>query len=156
MTINWTALEPTFSLPAGKAFDAPWTPACADFGAATWIRITATGAWSWSAGACSRARPDGPVADIQCQLTAIMDTAPLGALIGKFGGSSAAAIPPAATVPPAPGLCADTPFLIGGSCVVQVPKDAIGPLYIALNWAGRPVSIDEALVVKVEGATPTP
>jgi hypothetical protein len=154
MSIDWTALtDPAFQAQAGP-FEPLWLAVCHDFRGATHLRVTAGG--EWSSPAPTVWGPDGDLASLGGGATLILAGAPLGALIGKVGGSSAslgpAPPPPTASQPPAPTLGQDQAFLIGGTCVFALPVGARGPLFIGFNTIRRPLDI-RTLTVLVEGAT---
>lgn len=133
---NWSswnafALEPGF-------MPSPWLVALDNLRTATRLRLEVTGSWTIAEDILLPCGPDG-YAGLPLAATAlVLASAPAGALIGKFGGSTAA-VGPAGATEPSP----DAPFMIGTACEVAVPAKA-GPLMIGFNTAlGRPVQIGE-------------
>jgi len=153
MSIDWIFLtDPAFQGQTG-AFAPLWLAVCHDFRGATHLRVTAGG--EWGSQAPTVWGPDGDIASLGGGATLILAGAPLGALIGKVGGSSASlgpTPPPATGSPPPAALGQDQAFLIGGTCVFAVPAGARGPLFIGFNTIRRPLDI-RTLTVLVEGAT---
>ena len=69
----------------------------------------------------------------------VLPDAPPGALIGRLGGSSAS-------------LKADGAFPIGLDCVVQLPANSVGPLFVSFNVVARPVDVAN-FTIEVSTAT---
>jgi hypothetical protein len=161
MTIDWKPLTNAPFAHAPGEVEALWLIACDDFKGATHLRVTASG--TWAPGAPPSWGPDGDVRHANGPTTPILAGAPLGALIGKIGGSSAGlgVAPPAPAAGSAggdkgaPTLIEDQVFLLGASCTFALPVKAAGPLFVGFNCALRPIRITAALTVTVEGATPT-
>lgn len=69
---------------------------------------------------------------------------PLGALIGRIGGSSAGLKVPA----PATDAGETKPFPVGAYAVVKIPEKTAGPLYLGFNILSRPLRL-ESLEVEI-------
>jgi len=126
----------------------PWLVAVEMIRDVTHLRIRAEGSWSPMPGVLADCQPDGHAGlALPADRLVISDCA-VGALIGRFGGSSAGY-----------GQSGDDadktkPFPIGKYCVVTVPQKAVVPLFIGFNTIQRPVHV-RRLSLTVEGATPT-
>jgi hypothetical protein len=84
------------------------------------LKITASDEqrWSYADAATAHCGPDGDPQALLSRDKCIMPTAPVGALIGKIGGSTADT--------------GGTTFLVGSFCVFRVP-DGGGPLFLTIN-----------------------
>ena len=146
---------PAFSITDSDIHE-PWIVVVETFRDASHLRIRADGEWTFSARADGHAglrfQPD--------QVT--LPNCPLGALIGKIGGSSASLF--GATGQPAAADAAGAqatpategrPFAIGTLCIVPMPTGSIGPLFVAFNGLARPVHV-ASLTVTVGTACITP
>ena len=116
---------------------------------ATLLRIVANCVWTplppWTI-ACG---PDGmPGLRMDASQLMLAD-APFGALIGKIGGGSVGLTGWTAPVPTgttaAIGLDGK-PFAIGPFCLLQIPRQVFGPLFVAVNAVARPVPITKLRV----------
>jgi hypothetical protein len=134
---NWTELASGFTQPAGDV-SALWIPVRDTFAGIPHLRIRATGSWSAIGGMLPQSGPDGlsGVAFEDAQL--ILAKCPAGALLGKFGGSSASHVIPADTTLE---IAEQHPFAIGSHCVVKVPENGLGPLFVGFNCTYRPIAI---------------
>jgi hypothetical protein len=56
-----------------------------------------------------------------------------------------------AAAAPVGSLAEGAAFAIGSHCIVTLPQNFIGPLYIGFNGLVRPVNVKE-LMISVEGA----
>jgi hypothetical protein len=147
--INWTPID-TLSLRDEKVFW-PWRVAVATLRDVTHLRISATGLWEPADGQLAPFSPDGHMGlRVDASLLLLPDV-PVGALLGRIGGSSASltTVPSAAT----DALAASQVFPIGAHCIVGVGTALVGPLFIGFNWRSRPLQVKE-LTVSVEGAAP--
>jgi hypothetical protein len=74
----------------------------------------------------------------------LLHTAPIGALIGKFGGSTGDARDP-------------KPFIVGRHCIVRVPDEG-GPLYLTINDTpdGMANNVGFARIASIERADALP
>jgi hypothetical protein len=138
--VSWNPVA-TNPLPTPPvAIAVPWLPLVDTIRGATHLRISATGSWSPLPGLLAWCGPDGLAGLVLPADRVVLADAPPGALIGRFGGSSAS-------------LKADGAFAIGSGCVVAVPAGSIGPLFVSFNITARPVQVT-ALAIEVLGATP--
>jgi hypothetical protein len=125
-----------------KTFLEPWVLVAETVLGATHLQMkVSSGKWivlpdCWPCGADGI--PGLPLAANQL----LVADCPAGALIGKIGGSSAS-------------TSDSKPFAIGRHCVIAVPEHAVGPLFVGINGAWRPVEITEDFLLEVCGATPT-
>jgi len=150
---NWTQITLDLKVPEDngvKSIASPWLLALAVIDDCDHLRIEADGEWQLLPGLDVKCGPDGrgdiPIADTGL----ILPACPPGALIGKIGGSSAAIEQrpddaDAAAVLPAL-------FAIGKTCMVPLEKMPHGPLFIGINIALRPLTIDR-IELKIFGAT---
>jgi hypothetical protein len=74
---------------------------------------------TWHYGDEDTCGPDGDVASIMLRSKCLLASAPVGALIGKIGGSTA-------------GTVDGVTFVVGTFCIVKVGADG-GPLYLTIN-----------------------
>jgi hypothetical protein len=120
MTIDWQKLDKTspVKVPA-KPQMGLWTLVRTYVSAQQIIRIEAQGAWTPVAG-LPQCGPDGLRHWAYGRDQLLTKTAPLGALIGKVGGSNIATD--------------DAIFLIGSLAVLTIDK-LVGPLYLTINDA---------------------
>ncbi|KAB7643925.1 hypothetical protein [Polymorphobacter fuscus] len=150
---NWIRIETR--QPTAGPFDLPWLPLVDMVENFNWLRITAQGMWTPFPGVALTCRPDGYGGFQLANSALVLANCPMGALIGKFGGSSAHAEP--AKV--ADGQAADdeavatsSVFAIGSHCVLKLPTKPHGPLFIGFNLHSRPIEINN-LTITVEGTT---
>lgn len=85
------------------------------------IATTTDATWSYADSAKARCGPDGDSAAVLSRMKCLLPSAPVGALIGKFGGSTADVAADKATM-----------FVVGKFCVARVP-DGGGPLFLTIN-----------------------
>jgi hypothetical protein len=123
------------------AVTAPWLKLVDTIRGASHLMITATGNWNPMPGLLADCGPDGLAGLILPADRVVLADAPPGALIGRFGGSSA-------------GLKPEGAFVIGSSCVFAVQPGSIGPLFVSFNITSRPVHLVD-IAITVSGATPT-
>jgi hypothetical protein len=126
MAFDWSTLDSKdrVEIPA-RPSNGIWTPARAYLSTGTILRIEASGQWQPLPGTACGAEGLQHWAYGRDRL--LTKSAPLGALIGKIGGSNVYA--------------ADTDILvIGGLCVLKLDKSE-GPLYLTINDA--PDSFDD-------------
>ena len=121
MPIDWKNIDKEFKfkVPA-KPTDGLWTLVRSYINGPTIIRLQASGRWTPIAGLPS-CGADGLRHWAFCRDMLLTKKAPLGALIGKFGGSNGAA--DEAEI-----------FLVGAATILSVEK-AVGPLYLTINDA---------------------
>lgn len=156
-TVNWNLLC-EYQIEPGPVTK-PWILVLDGPKESTYLQIKAAGKWTPAGGLLGQCGPDGLLgAPFQTDKLVVSDC-PVGALIGKFGGSSASLTPASAasTAPPtaASPLTEGRSFAIGSHCVVAVPDRSIGPLYVSFNGLIRPVTVDERAVITIFGTTPT-
>ncbi|WP_027154886.1 hypothetical protein [Mesorhizobium sp. WSM2561] len=149
MIVNWS--EVATYRKAGEEVTAPWLMALESLGDATHLKIEAEGEWKPAGSVLPACGPDGLASLTLPDTQLILPGCWFGALIGKLGGSSAIHHIPE---PAAAALVADEPFAIGAFCMLKLPQDTFGPLFISFNVRSRPVSVT-ALKVKISGARPT-
>jgi hypothetical protein len=87
------------------------------------LSIEAFGEWDCLGAAIKPCGPNGHASFMLPDPRLLLTSSPPGALIGKFGGSSAGHETPS------------TIFAIGSRCVVAMPEKRPVPLYIAVNGA---------------------
>jgi hypothetical protein len=156
-TVKWNMLtEPPFTRNA-EEITSPWMTVVDMLRDYTHLRIKAEGTWSQIGGLIGLCGPDGlPGLPLQIDRLAVADC-PVGALIGKLSGSSASlSVPPtgnpAASGGSAPsGMTEGKAFAIGSYCVLALPQNFIGPLFVSFNGLTRPMRIND-LKITIEGA----
>lgn len=105
------------------------------------LKLSAEGEWSFLSGLDMKCKPDGFLGFPLPYDKLLVPSAPLGALIGKIGGSTA-------------DQKDGTVFAIGSFAVVAVPEKS-GPLYIGVNAAqGAPISRLDKLSIEILIADP--
>lgn len=118
-----------------------WTLVCAYVDGPALLRIRATDdRWGYAPGREAFCGPDGDPCGLVQSDVCLLQTAPIGALIGKFGGST--------------GDARDAkPFVVGRDCVVRVPNEG-GPLYLTINDTadGMANNVGVAGIVSIERA----
>lgn len=147
MPIIWNDLT-TFELAAGD-INWPWQLVAEAFDEMDHLKIEAEGSWLPHPGLTETCGPDGAAGFSLKADQLVLETCRLGALIGKLGGSSAG------LEAPAPAAAADTAapaaFAIGCTCLVKLPANSHGPLFIGFNTIARPIKIT-SLKVSVKGS----
>ncbi|HET7436907.1 MAG TPA: hypothetical protein VFN10_19520 [Thermoanaerobaculia bacterium] len=115
---GWIKVGETVEIPAKPA--AIWTKVLDYVPLNTVLKLEATEKWEYADGV--KCGPDGAVAN-KLKLDPLSNVAPIGALIGRIGGSTA-------TIPKGDesGI-----FAVGSFAVVSVP--AAGPLFLTINLA---------------------
>jgi hypothetical protein len=85
--------------------------------------------------------PDGlPAVPLQLDRLYLGDC-PVGALIGKFGRSSAAIVPAVAASADPSAIVEGKAFAIGSYCAVKVPEKPGAPLFASFNCTLRPIRL---------------
>lgn len=85
------------------------------------IKIAANDAqWSYSEAPTTQCGADGDPDSLLARTRCLLTTAPVGALVGKIGGSTAGVVSDGAL------------FVVGRSCVVQIPEGG-APVYLTIN-----------------------
>jgi hypothetical protein len=149
MVINWSELA--VYTKQGEDVVAPWVMALESVGDATHLKIESEGDWKSTGSVLPACGPDGLASLVLPDTQLVIAGCRFGALIGKLGGSSAIHHTPAQ---PGAALAADEPFAIGSFCLLKLPQDTFGPLFIGFNAASRPIHVT-TMKVKVSGARPT-
>lgn len=144
-----------FKLPGSKLdlTDKPmkesWLLLAGPWEGVTHLEIQAAG--SWKQEGVGEFGPDGsPDVPFPSDKLTLADC-PVGALIGKFGGSSASLAVAGAPTAMTDGLIEGKPFAIGSYCVVKVPAKSVGPLFVRFNGLQPPITITK-LKIDVAGA----
>jgi hypothetical protein len=118
---SWSALTGAapIDVPA-KPSAGVWTKAIDYVEGGTILKLeVGTANSSWHYGDEDQCGPDGDVASIVLRSKCLLASAPVGALIGKIGGSTA-------------GSADGAVFVVGSFCIVKVGADG-GPLYLTIN-----------------------
>src|SRR5437879_557338 len=87
------------------------------------LKLEARGQWTYSANLKDLCGPDGDLASGLDASRCLIPKAPVGALIGKLGGSTG-------------GLDDGYLFVVGSYCILEPGRAAVpktGPLYLAIN-----------------------
>ena len=125
--LSWTQITAIQPVPTG-AFRMPWHRVTDVLRGPTHLLITATGSWTAIPDVLAACGPNGFTGfSLPADRIVLPDATP-GALIGRLGGSSAS-------------LKADGAFPIGLDCVVQLPANSVGPLFVSFNIVARPVDV---------------
>jgi hypothetical protein len=110
--LNWQTVEEKFQVP-GKPPAGIWTKVLEYVNGPRKLCFEVAGNWSYSprheCGPDGN-RNEGGIADL------LVPSAPVGAVIGKIGGSSADRVPP-------PGAVI---FVVGSFCVIEIPPSGVG------------------------------
>jgi hypothetical protein len=151
--IAWRDLPP-LQVERPMQVNVPWLHAFDSLGDGTHVRILAFGKWQITGDGIGPCPPDGLAGATVDATRLLVPDSPLGALLGKFGGSSATfstlSPPPAPTAGPVEGQA----FTIGAQLVTALPAKSIRQLYLGFNDLKRPIQLI-ALRVQVSVATPT-
>ncbi|HYK00884.1 MAG TPA: hypothetical protein VE974_03955 [Thermoanaerobaculia bacterium] len=107
-----------------------WTLAVEYVSADTVLKLEASGSWQYGTGPTQTCAPDG---DPKATATAPFEGALLGALIGRFGGSTATTV------------TKEGPFAVGSLAIVTAT--VAGPLYLTINQ--KPVEFPTEAVGKI-------
>jgi hypothetical protein len=150
MAIEWKELK-TYGI-SDREVSALWIAVLDTFEGQTHLQITAEGRWTAMGGSLAECGPDGLAGVPLIPERLIVADCPVGALIGKIGGSSAAATTAAAVPANPPSIDDGKAFAIGSHCLTSVPEKSIGPLFVGFNCLARPVKVVRLKVV-VSGAT---
>jgi hypothetical protein len=145
--IKWESLG-SFPNIVGRDVHEPWLVAVPIVDVYEYVRLRVSGRWRIPASADKVCEPYG-YTDAAPVGTAIVADFPTGALIGRFGGGSAGYSKEKAT-----DLEKGGPFAIGTECIVPVPADCVGPLFVGFNSTTRPVFV-LSLSMTIEGGKPT-
>ena len=136
--LSWSPLAGVQPVPAG-AFRMPWHRVTDLLRGPTRLRIAATGSWTAIPEVLAPCGPNGFAGLSLPADRVVLPDAPPGALICRLGGSSAS-------------LKAEDAFPIGLDCVVQLPANSVGPLFVSFNIVARPVDV-ASFTIEVSTAT---
>ena len=141
--------------PSKKRVSVPATPAAGMWSVALeWIEgpcrlcISADGEWSFADEADAKCGPDGsPVSHIPASRCLNPD-APVGALIGKIGGSTADS-----------SVEGTLRFVVGRYCAFRLAAEHSGPLFLTINdtrtgYADNGGQVQVTIERSADGATP--
>lgn len=144
MPAIWIVLN-RFEL-ADTLFDPPWLMIVDVFEHVNRLSFTAEGEWAALAGLEATCGPDGLPGIALAPAALVLPSCRPGALIGKFGGSSANLDDPPAAAAGSPSA-PPSAFAIGTRCVMPLPADARGPLFIGFNGRSRPLQVTQLKLV---------
>jgi hypothetical protein len=135
----WTPLADGIVIKA-KPEDGVWQKAFDYVQGPVVLRITATGTWGYSKFVTNRCTANGDLLSPLDTKGCVHEKAPVGALIGRIGGSIATKEP-------------DGVFVVGSIYVRKLDQNTAGPLFLTINdkWNGFGDN-DGELVVKIESA----
>jgi len=117
---TWTAVGEKYQIPARP--DGLWTKVCDLVEGPLKLRLEAKGEWEFSKKRCG---PDGSVKE-GLVTDALVPWAPVGALVGKVGGSTA-------DKPDLARLGVFFVFAVGSYCVVILESTVRGALFLTMN-----------------------
>lgn len=149
MQFNWSGLGAYEQ--SETDVDAPWLMALESIGDATHLKFESEGNWEAPNSVLPGCGPDGVANLTMPDDQLVLSRCRFGALIGKIGGSSAGHNAPAQ---PSDSLAIDEPFAVGTFCLLKVPQDTSGPLFIGFNCVLRPVRVT-TLKITILGARQT-
>lgn len=109
--------------PADLALSLPWHFLCDIGDAYTLLCLRAEGEWDCLGRAVRPCGPDGHAGLFLADSRLLVTSSPPGALVGKFGGSTAGR------------ETSSSAFAIGSRCIVPMPEKRPVPLFIAVNGA---------------------
>jgi hypothetical protein len=115
----WVPLVEDESVPARPSAGL-WTPVLDYVPTGTLIKIEAAGTWFYADEPEAQCGPDGNPRSFIEQASLLNTGAPVGALVGKVGGSTA-------------DRDGGHAFIVGSYCVVRIPDGQDGPLMLAIN-----------------------
>ncbi len=139
--MTWKPVSTTFEqLP--YTLDANWIKVADSISGANKLKFCAIGEWNITNTVYPDSGPDGAPGVAVPDNELILPGAPLGALLGKIGGSSAfQSIPKRENGTEIAIPAENEPFAIGTFCVLNIPNGLAGPLFIGINTRFRPVQI---------------
>jgi hypothetical protein len=151
--IDWT-LCGTLTLTQYESHS-PWLLLAELVADATLLKITADGEYlPWPGFDGLSSGPSG-LTGLRLSADALMlADAPPGSLIGKIGGGAVTLVGWSTGTSPGIGLDGK-PFGIGDLCILQVPRQIFGPVFVGVNSAARPARIIR-LTVTLHSAIATP
>lgn len=145
MKIQWSKLH-VYSK-KNENLNSPWQMALESFDDATHLKIESDGVWSALDSVMPNCGPDGLAGIKLPDGILVLSGCPFGALVGKLGGSSASH---KVLEEPNENLAVSEPFAIGAFCILKIPEDMPGPLFIGFNMVSQSVKI-EKLSVNIYG-----
>lgn len=147
--VTWIKLT-EFKL-ADRVVDEPWLLVLDLVEEATRLQIVAEGRWTVLGGLAGTG-PDGLAGLALAADQLLLPGCRPGALLGRFGGSSATIDGTvAAAADGTEATAAASPFAIGSHCLFTVPAAVYGPLFVGFNLRQRPIRV-ETLRLTVQGA----
>ena len=148
ITLKWSTLL-NVTWPA-QVIEVPWVMVLDDlWGTTGYLRLKTTGLWTPLAG-LPDCGPDGLAGQPFPEDRLVLTDCPVGALIGRVGGSSAAV----RATTPATDAGESKPFVIGSYVVFKLPDKVVGPLFLGFNIVLRPIRLQQLAIV-VEGGVST-
>jgi hypothetical protein len=117
-TLQWTQIVKDLEVPAKP--DGLWTIACEFIQGPAKLKITAEGIWQYADEDYALCGPDGNSVSYLSSSHCINVNAPVGALVGKIGGGTA-------------DVKGEVDFVVGRFCVLSVPQDKSGTLFLSIN-----------------------
>jgi hypothetical protein len=118
MMESWVVLKDEVEVPAKPT--GLWTLALEWADGPALIKFEASDDyWFYSESDASKCSADGHLSSLLPAKACLLPTAPVGALIGKIGGSSAAATD-------------GTVFVVGKFCIIEIAESR-GPIYLTMN-----------------------
>ena len=133
-TVDSKTWEDALRVDVSATPDGLWTKAIEFVPPNTTLKLEASGAWKYTNQHERKCGPDGD-AGAATDTSFLKQTAPVGAVIAKVGGSSA-------------GKDDGTVFVIGAFAIITLQKEQSGPLYLTMNVnpAQRPTTTDKMAV----------
>ena len=121
---EWTSLQKDIRIKAQPA-DSIWQKAYDYVEGPLLLKIVASGTWTYSSKFAGTCTSNGDVLSPLDNKGCIYEKAPVGALIGRIGGSIATKEP-------------DGVFVVGSYCVHKLDATNAGPLFLTINdkWNG--------------------
>jgi hypothetical protein len=146
--LKWSAI-PSVSWPRQDIL-APWVMVMEDLsGTTSYLKLQVSGRWTPLAG-LPECGPDGLAGQPFPEDRLILPDCPVGALIGRIGGSSASV----RAMTPATDAGESKPFPIGSYALLKLPEKVVGPLFLGFNILLRPIQL-ENLEIEIAGAVST-
>ena len=142
-TLKWTPLDPF--KPAPGDIHSAWVVVPTEIPEGSkQLKFSAQGSWKTIAGLES-CGPDGMVGRDYPATQLLLDDCAVGALIGRFGGSTASL---KASDAGTAESGTTKPFALGICAIVQLPEKFVGPVLLGFNIVRRPVKV-ESLTVEI-------
>jgi hypothetical protein len=142
LTIKWNTLSP-FKMSAGDIHSA-WVVVPIEIPeGVTHLKFHGEGSWKTIAGLDS-CGPDGMVGRSYAADQLLLEDCAVGALIGRFGGSTASLKASNAGTDAEAGTT--KPFAVGRHAIVKLPEKFVGPVLLGFNIVRRPVQVESLTV----------